>query len=66
MDADNEVVAYLETLIDHYQDCAHDHCAECDIVKGICEFVRQRIFNSAVQVQAAAPRAVGLSGSVIA
>ena len=48
MDVDKEVVAYLRTLIDHYQDCSHENCAECALMRGACEYLRSRIFASVV------------------
>ena len=55
MDADKEVVAYLRTLIDHYEDCHVENCVECAIVRGACEYFRGRIFNSVLPT----PRAAG-------
>lgn len=46
MDADNEVVAYLRSLIDHYEECNLENCAECAVVRDACEYLRSRIFTS--------------------
>ena len=46
MDADKEVVAYLRSLIDHYEDCVLENCAECAVVRGACDYLRSRIFTS--------------------
>jgi hypothetical protein len=54
MDADEEVVAYLQALIDHYHDCTLDDCPRCALIRGACENVRNRIFDSGVRPAAVA------------
>jgi hypothetical protein len=48
MDATKEVIAYLRTLMEHYDECGKEDCPECTVVRAACEFVRNRIFAPGV------------------
>ena len=46
MDADRELLAYIQALIDHYLECTRQDCPECAVMQGTCDYMRDRIFRS--------------------
>jgi hypothetical protein len=49
MDGDDEIMDYLQSLLDHELDCDLDACPVCGRLRGVCNVVRQRIFEGSLQ-----------------
>jgi len=49
MDGDNEIMDYLQSLLDHNIDCDLDGCPLCITLRRVCRIVRQRIFEGSLQ-----------------
>ena len=49
MDGDDEIIDYLQSLLDHEFDCDLDACPVCGRLRGVCKIVRQRIFEGSLQ-----------------
>ncbi len=43
---DSEIAAYLRGLLEHYSECELDNCPSCQILQGIFELVKGRLFTS--------------------
>ena len=44
MTANQEIVAYLEDLLDHEAGCEAENCPRCESLRAICQAVRNTIF----------------------
>jgi hypothetical protein len=45
MDGDDEIMDYLQSLLDHEIDCNLNGCPLCLTLQGVCRIVRKRIFE---------------------
>jgi hypothetical protein len=51
MTADDEIVFYLDSLLEHYSECELEDCSSCSTLLGIAGSIRERLFSGHVYAQ---------------
>jgi DNA-binding helix-hairpin-helix protein with protein kinase domain len=51
MTADEEIVFYLDSLLEHYSECELEDCSSCSTLLGIAGSIRERLFSGHVYAQ---------------
>ena len=44
MNAEQEMMDYLESLLQHRKACDDEACSSCSTLQGICDLIRKQIF----------------------